>query len=143
MARRQTPPIESLAKPAIVAAAIVAVGQLVLSLLTRLLNGGQIDFLNVLLNELIGILGDGALFGAVVAAFVVGTSAALLVRAGAVLYVVNLIEDVLFTLNNPFGQIQPTVLISPLFSVVFFLGFVMALRIYRGETILPGVDVRL
>jgi hypothetical protein len=143
MARRQTPPIESLAKPAIVAAVIVAVGQLVLSLLSRVINGGQIDFVNVLLDELIGILGDAALFGAVVAVFVVGTSAALLLRAGAVLYVVNLIENVLFTLNSPFGQIQPTILIGPLFTVVFFLGFVMALRVYRGETILPGVDVRV
>lgn len=144
MQRRQTPPVESLAKPAVVAAVLVAVAQFVLGLLNRLLRSNAgIDLVNVLLNDLIGIIGNAALFGAVLAVFAVGSTVGLLLRAGVVLYVAQLIENVLSTLNTQFAQIQPAILIGPLFTVVFFLGFVIAFRIYQGETVLPGVDIRI
>jgi len=130
-------------KPAVAAAVIVTAVQLILDVLDTAVAGGQVDLVNTLLRQLIDLIGLTAIFGAVVAVFVVGATSGLLLRAGAVIYVANLVEDVLFRLRSQFAQIQPDIVIDPLSSVVFFLGFVMAYRIFQGETVLPGVDVRL
>lgn len=132
--------VESLVKPALVVAAGLAVVQFVLGL-PGSFAGGAFGFARFVLYQVIGVIGDGALIAAVLALVVLGTGAEV-VKWGAIgLYVAGFVQALLFdvvALN--FGL---SILVDPLYAVVFFLSFVAAVRIYRGESVLPGVDVTI
>ena len=142
--------IESLWKLTLVAALVVAVAQWVLAILDTLVSGGTVDgdfILTVLFGNLASAVGDAALFGAVIAIVVLGTSQALLIRAGGAVYAAEVLDSLLnYAVDSVFAAFNPSLgiglFINPLYRVVFVVGIAMAYRLYQGQTILPNVDYR-
>lgn len=127
-------------KPAAVVAVALAVAGVVLSAIRVLAIGVSFRFGEIVVDQLVGVIGTLAFVAAVLALVTLGATAAV-VKWGAVgLYGANLIEGVLFRLTNDFA-VMLDVAINPLFTVSLFVGLVAAVRISRGETVLPGVDV--
>ncbi|MFC7069576.1 hypothetical protein ACFQL9_07980 [Halobaculum lipolyticum] len=127
-------------KPAAVVAVVLAVVGVVLSVVRVLAVGAPVRVGGILVDQLVGLVGTVAFVAAVLALVTLGATAAV-VKWGAVgLYGANLVEGVLFRLTNDF-PVMLDVAINPLLTVALFVGLVAAVRISRGETVLPGVDV--
>lgn len=130
--------VESLAKPALVAAVGLAVVQFLLAL-PGSFSGGLVGFVRFGLSQVVGVLGDAAVFAAILALIVLGTGAEV-VKWGAIgLYVVAFVQELLFAAL--YFRLGFGILVDPLYPVAFFLAIVVALRTYRGESVLPGVDL--
>jgi hypothetical protein len=143
--------VESLWKLTLVAALVVAVAQWLLAILDTLVSGGTVDgdfIITVLFGNLASAVGDAAVFGAITAIVVLGTSRALLIRAGGAIYAAEVVDDLLnFAVDSVFASFNPSLdiglFVDPLYRVIFVVGIAMAYRLYQGQTILPNVDYRL
>lgn len=143
--------IESVAKIAAVATLIVGALDLVVIILQNGVrsNAGSVDIVEVAGQQVIDVVGQGALFGAVVAAYVGPDTRDFLLKLAGIVFVADIIEAVLnnvwsnamnsFTTSLDFGP----VLVGALFPVTTLLGFVMVMRLFEGKTILPDVNWRL
>jgi hypothetical protein len=142
---------ETIVKIAVAAALVVQTLDIVLIFVRAIVRGnaGTLDFVSVVRGQLSDIISQGALFGAVLAAYAGNTSQSMVVRLGALVFVASVLETfvdtVLVSLLNNFSPNVDIVvtLVNGLFLVTTFLGFVMVLRLFHRETILPGVDFRL
>ncbi|MFC7135546.1 hypothetical protein [Halobaculum litoreum] len=132
--------VEPLLRPAAVVAVAVALLGVVLSAVRALAVGAPVRIGEIVVDQVVGVLGTVALVAAVLALVTLGTTADVVKWSVVGLYGANLVEGVLFRLANGF-PVMLDVAINPLFTAALFVGFVAAVRIARGETVLPGVDV--
>lgn len=142
MSTEDIPSLESVARPAVAIAALVTVVHVVVTLLDYLMSPGTRDPLGRVGNQLVGVVADAALIGAVLLLVVAGTSMTVVKWGAVAVYAGALIENLLFVATTNSIFFANTVL-SPLYVVALFVGFVAAVRTFEGEPILPGVDVRI
>lgn len=132
-------------------AAVVIVGiRIVISILTNLIGGGSLINVGGLLSQIIGIIGTLAFIAAIVAVAILGAEKQVVLWGSVAIYALGLLDSILSSFVR--SVLSPglaglglgiNTLIFPLYTVVTFLGIVMAYRLIQGKTILPGVDVRL
>jgi hypothetical protein len=134
---------ERAAKIALAAAGVVFVGSVVYAVFSISLQGGSVEFGDLLVNQLDDIPYQAAVFGAVLWAAVTQGRKDALLKGSAVVYAGGLASDIVATVTSEFAETDLGTLLGPGYSVLFFLGFVMAVRLYHGKDILPGVGVRL
>lgn len=142
--------LDELVRVAALAAVAVAVVQILLSIVISLIGGGSLINVSGWLSQLIGIVGSLAFVGAIVAVAVVGTQKQVVLWGSVAIYALGLLDSILSSFVNSIMSPARAGLglglnsfLFPLYSVVTFLGIVMAYRLYQGKTVLPGVDVRL
>lgn len=142
--------LDELVRVAALAAVAVAAVQIVLSIVTNLIGGGSLFNLSRVLSQLIGIIGTLAFIAAIVAVAVVGAEKQIVLWGSIGIYALQLLDSLLSSFVS--SILSPAraglglginTFLFPLYSVVTFLGIVMAYRLIQGKTILPGVDVRL
>lgn len=142
--------LDELVRVAGLAAVAVAVVQILLSIVTSLIGGGSLINVSGWLSQLIGIIGTLAFIAAIVAVAVIGAEKQIVLWGSIGIYALQLLDSILSSFVS--SILSPAraglglginTFIFPLYSVVTFLGIVMAYRLIQGKTILPGVDVRL
>ena len=134
---------ERAGKIALAAAGVVFVGSVVYSVFSISLQGGSIDFGDLLVNHLYGIPYQAAMIGAVLWAVATQGSKDALLKGSAVVYAGDLLNSIIVATTNELVETNLGTLLGPGQSILFFVGFVMAIRLYHGKNILPGVGVRL
>lgn len=142
---------ESVLKVAVVAALAVQALDLGLILLRNVVrdNIGNVDFLSLIRGQLTDIISQGALFGAVVGAYLGYDSREYLLKLVGLVFAASFLEGVVdHVLVSILNSFSPTFdilveLINATFLVTTFLGIVIALRLFQGKTIFPGIDFRL
>jgi hypothetical protein len=140
--------VEDVAPVAFAVALGVAGVRVVLSVLSAVLQGSPVFLVGILQSSLVGVVGDAAFLGAVLGVVVAGTGRDVLVRAAAVVYVGGVVEVVLDVvvgglLSAGGVGLGLGLFVGPLFRVALLVGIAATLRLFRGETVLPGVDYRL
>ncbi len=147
--RRRPVTVESVGELALVAALVAAGGDVLIRILQVLVDGGNLEIVDLVRSQLVGAVGQAALVGGVVAIVFAGTTREFLIRVAAAIYAVEIAQSILDELLDVvldggtanFDGIN--LFIFPLYTVTTFLAFVMAYRLFQGKTILPGVDYRL
>ncbi|SDF14380.1 hypothetical protein [Halorientalis regularis] len=134
---------ERVGKIALAAAGVVFVGSVVFAVFSISLQGGSVDFGDIIVDQLDDIPYQAAVFGAVLWATMTHGSKDALLKGSAIVYVGDVVNNILVVVTNEFAETGLGTLLGPGHAVLFFLGFVMAIRLYHGKNILPGVGVRL
>ncbi|MFB6084438.1 MAG: hypothetical protein ABEJ94_09360 [Halorientalis sp.] len=134
---------ERAGKIALAAAGVVFVGSVVYGVFSISLQGGSIDFGSLLVDQLGDVPYQAAVFGAVLWAVAARGSKDALLTGSAVVYAGDLSSSIVVIATNEFAEIDLGTLLGPGYGVLFFLGFAMAVRLYHGKDILPGVGFRL
>ena len=134
---------ERVGKIALAAAGVVFVGSIVYAVFSISLQGGSVEFGDILVNQLDDIPYQAALFGAVLWAAVTQGSKDALLKGSAVVYVGDVVSNILVVVTSEFAETDLGTLLGPGYAVLFFIGFVMTIRLYHGKNILPGVGFRL
>ncbi|WP_276261341.1 hypothetical protein [Haloglomus litoreum] len=142
MSTEDMPSVESLVRPALALAVLLAALQLLVNVVSRLLNGTPLTPFRTVGGQVVGVLGEATLIAVLLAVITVGTTMTVVKWGSIALYGVGLVQSVLFDLVYGFSVGLGT-LFDPLSTVLLFLAVVAAVRTYRGETVLPGVEYTL
>lgn len=140
---------ETVVKVALVAAIAVNAADLLIYVLRELFQGNELDLFSRFRGQLTDLIAQTALFGAVVVAYLTRLDGPRLARLAGVVYAASFLQALVNALlTSLFTDVSVSIdplqtLFGSLFHVTTFLGLVMALRLFQGKTILPGVDFRL
>jgi hypothetical protein len=136
---RRVPALGDLIKPTAIAVGLAALADMVLDFVTEAIDDDDIsaDMGDVVINNLIGGVSELAIFGAVAYVFVVGTDTDALPKLVGGVYAVVLAEDLLWILKTN-GDASLVTFLNPLYSVIFFLGFVAVFRLFAESRPLLG-----
>lgn len=135
-------------KVALVGATVVFAFDVIIGILTAAIEGGGVEFDDILRGQAPDIIGNAGLFGAITAVVTTGTDWALVSRGAAVVYLAGVVQEfVALVLTDLTTELSPgadtDMFLFPLFAVTLFLGVVMTYRLHQGQSILPGTSLRL
>lgn len=130
-------------KLAAVVAVLLAGTDLVLDVVTTLLSGGNIEFGDIVVSQIRGIPYDLGLVGGAALVVLQGGSKDGLLKGGAIAYAGSLVSSILYVVLEDFVDLTASTFVWDLQVVFLVVALGAVVRLYNGQTLLPGVDVRL
>lgn len=134
--------IATILKFALVGTLVLVLGDLVLELVTSIINETDIDFVREVKFEVGDTLLWTARFAALYLVYRMAGSKDSLVRGSAIAYVGAFLHDLMGVILFEW-ELTLAGLVNNLYGVFVVIAFAAVVRLLNGQTILPGINIRL